>query len=201
MAKLTQAAKGAEVIRQPLAERDRAETVEQRRSDEARAAADRASEHSRAFRTRSSPLTGSPRSAPKPANALPNYRYANLKAEGQIALLAVRFDPGMGVLHADLKARDSLALDLMEAVRPTVDAYVLKLLRSHTFPAGDFLETRQGVCRVLLPLTHLLAETAPVWANDASGEGLPIDGLVAAIRSGSSAWVDRCNAAASCSEF
>lgn len=60
---------------------------------------------------------------------------------------------------------DSLALDLMEAVRPRVDANLLGLLRSHRFAARDFFETRQGVCRVLPPMTHRLAETAPVWAT------------------------------------
>jgi len=69
------------------------------------------------------------------------------------------------VLHADLKARDSLALDLMEAVWPRVDAYVLDLLRSHTFAARDIFETRQGVCRLLPPLTQRLAETAPTLAR------------------------------------
>lgn len=83
----------------------------------------------------------------------------------RITLLAFGLNPGVGVLHADLKARDALALDLMEVVRPRVDAYVLDLLRTHTFAARDFFETRQGVCRVLPPLTHPLSETAPVWAK------------------------------------
>ena len=68
-------------------------------------------------------------------------------------------------LHADQKARDSLALDLMEAVRPEVDAYVLDLLAGRTFSAKDFVETRKGVCRVLAPLTHTLAETTSQWAR------------------------------------
>jgi len=166
-----------------LGELERAETVGHLRSAEAKAAAaywgawasipvpwarkdaNRVPDHWQAFGTRSSPLTGSPRSAANPANALLNYLYALLEAEARIALLAVGLDPGLGVLHADLKARDSLALDLMEAVRPRVDAYVLDLLRTHTFAARDFFETRQGVCRVLPPLTHQLAETAPAWAQ------------------------------------
>lgn len=69
------------------------------------------------------------------------------------------------MLHAALKARDSLALDLIEAVRPQVDAHVLGLLQSHTFAARDFFATRQGVCRVLPPLSSRLAETAPAWAK------------------------------------
>jgi len=36
---------------------------------------------------------------------------------------------------------------------------------SRSFSAGDFFETRQGVCRVLPPLTRFLAETAPKWSK------------------------------------
>jgi hypothetical protein len=91
-----------------------------------------------------------------------NDRDAILKPEARITQIVLGPDPGLGVLHADLKARASLGLDLMEAVRPRIDAY---LLRSHTFAARDFLETRQGVYRVLPPLTHRAAETAPAWAT------------------------------------
>ncbi len=117
------------------------------------------------FGQRGSPLTGSPRLAANPANALLNYLYALLEAEARIACLAVGLDPGMGILHADQRGRDSLALDIMEAVRPNVDAFVLELLRRRVFRASDFFETRQGVCRMLPPLTHSLAETAPTWAK------------------------------------
>jgi CRISPR/Cas system-associated endonuclease Cas1 len=122
-------------------------------------------EHWRTFGTRSSPLTDSPRSAANPANALLNYLYSMLEAEARIALLTVGLDPGMGVLHADQRNRDSLACDVMEAVRPQVDAFVLGLLQTHTFSVRDFFETRQGICRLLPPMTQLLAETAPQWAK------------------------------------
>src|SRR5829696_4065694 len=108
-------------------------------------------------------LPASPRSAANPANALLNYLYAILEAQARIAILSIGLDPGMGVLHADLKARDSLALDVMEPVRPEVDRFVLELLRSHTFAAREFFETRQGACRILPPLTHQLAEMTPRW--------------------------------------
>jgi hypothetical protein len=71
----------------------------------------------------------------------------------------------MGVLHADVKARDSLALDVTEPVRPEVDRFVLALLRSHAFTVREFFETRQGVCRVLRPLTHQIAEVTPRWTK------------------------------------
>jgi len=127
--------------------------------------AGRVPEHWLHFGQRTSPLTGSPRLAANPANAMLNYLYALLEAEARVACLAVGLDPGIGILHADQPARDSLALDIMEAVRPQVDAYLLELLRKRTFRMTDFFENRQGVCRVLPPLTHALAETAPFWAK------------------------------------
>ncbi len=53
----------------------------------------------------------------------------------------------------------------MEPVRPQVDEFALNLLHTHPLAARDFYETREGVCRVLPPLTHLLAGTAPRWAE------------------------------------
>nr|MDP2577561.1 CRISPR-associated endonuclease Cas1 [Candidatus Palauibacterales bacterium] len=92
-----------------------------------------------------------------------NYLYAILEAESRIAALAVGCDPGLGILHADQQVRDSLACDLMEPVRPLVDRYLIELLQARTFRRTDFFETRKGVCRVLPPVTHLLAETAELW--------------------------------------
>lgn len=117
------------------------------------------------FGRRSSPLTGQPRLAANPANALLNYCYALLEAECRIACFAVGLDPGLGIVHADQKARDSLVLDLMEAARPEVDAFVLELIATRTFNGKDFHETRGGVCRILAPLTHHLAGNALLWAR------------------------------------
>jgi hypothetical protein len=66
-------------------------------------------------------------------------------------------------VHADIRGRDSLPLDLMEAVRPSVDRYLLALLRDRVFRASDFYETQRGNVRLLAPLTHELAETMPAW--------------------------------------
>ena len=131
----------------------------------ARRDADRIPLHWRTFGSRSSPLTGGPRLAANPANALLNYLYAILEGEAAIAARIVGLDPGLGVLHADQDRRDSLAADLMEPIRPLVDRYVLELLTSRTFAARDFFETRQGVCRVVAPLTHELGETATEWGK------------------------------------
>jgi CRISPR-associated endonuclease Cas1 len=121
--------------------------------------------HWRRFGQRGSPLTSAPRLAVNPINALLNYLYAMLEAETRIACLAVGLDPSLGIVHADFRARDPFALDLMEAVRPDIDEYVLDLLAKRTFRASDFYETNRGNCRLLAPTTHLLAETAPTWAQ------------------------------------
>jgi CRISPR-associated endonuclease Cas1 len=125
---------------------------------------ERVVDHWRSFGLRSSPITGSKRHAINPANALLNYLYALLEAETTIALHAAGFDPGLGIWHTDERHRDSLALDVMEATRPTVDRHVLELLTATTFRARDFHETGRGVCRILPPLTHRLAEVMPAMA-------------------------------------
>jgi len=129
----------------------------------ARRDAARIPEHWRSFGRRASLVTGNPRKATNPANAILNYLYAIAEAEARIAALAVGCDPGLGIMHADQKSRDSLACDLMEPVRPMVDAWVLDLLVDRVFRRSDFFETREGVCRIMPPLTKLLAETAPLW--------------------------------------
>src|SRR5438876_4573805 len=73
----------------------------------------RVPDHWRIFGTRKSPLSGSPRLAANPANAMLNYLYALLEAESRLAAAALGLDPGLGVIHVDTRARDSLACDLM----------------------------------------------------------------------------------------
>jgi len=62
--------------------------------------------------------------APMP-NAILNYLCAVLESEARLAAVALGLDAGIGLLHVDSRTRDSLACDLMEPVRPQVDAYVL----------------------------------------------------------------------------
>jgi CRISPR-associated endonuclease Cas1 len=124
----------------------------------------RVADHWRVFEGRRSAVNvGTSRSATDPANALLNYGYRLLEAEGRLACLAVGLDPGLGILHADLKGRDSMVLDVMEAVRPVVDGYVLDLFRARPLMKTDFAEDRRGVLRVLPPLSHRITEAMPIW--------------------------------------
>ena len=122
-------------------------------------------EHWQYFAQRHSPLTSAPRSAVNPANAILNYLYALLEAEARIACHTIGLSPTLGIVHVDYRHRDSFCLDLVEAVRPEVDRYLLALLRSRVFQEDDFYETRRGGCRILAPLTHTLAETTVEWAR------------------------------------
>jgi CRISPR-associated endonuclease Cas1 len=129
----------------------------------ARRDVDRVPAHWLTVGSRASALTGGPRLATTPAQALLNLTYALLETEATLASRIVGLDPGLGVLHADQLNRDSLAADLMEPIRPLVDRYVLRLLEGRAFAASDFYETRQGVCRVTPPLACELAGTLREW--------------------------------------
>jgi CRISPR-associated endonuclease Cas1 len=115
------------------------------------------------FGQRTSQLTNSPRLATNPANAILNYLYALLEAETTLALHTVGLDPGLGIVHTDKRSRASLTLDVIEACRPMVDAYLLALLTERKLRARDFVEGRRGVCRILPSLAADLATTISTW--------------------------------------
>jgi CRISPR associated protein, Cas1 family len=108
-------------------------------------------------------LTGSPRLATNPTNSILNYCYALLEAECRLALTALGLDPGIGMLHTDTPARDSLACDLQETVRPQVDAWLLGWIQRELFARSWFFETREGNCRLKGPFAAKLSETASTW--------------------------------------
>ncbi len=120
-------------------------------------------DHWRTFGSRISPLTRSPRLAVNPPNAMLNYLYALLESEARLALSTLGLDPGIGVLHSDTRNRDSLACDLMEPVRPQVDAFLLDWLEQAPLRREWFFEERNGNCRLISVLATRLAETSHIW--------------------------------------
>jgi len=120
-------------------------------------------EHWRTFGQRSSLLTKGPRLATNPGGAILNYLYALVEAETILACHGVGLDPGIGIFHVDQRDRASLALDLMESARPIVDSYVLALLTQRALAASDFIETRQGACRLAPTIVADFADTLPAW--------------------------------------
>jgi CRISPR-associated endonuclease Cas1 len=121
--------------------------------------------HWQVFGSRESPLTNSPRLAVNPANAILNYLYAVLEAEARLAATALGLDPGLGVLHLDSRTRDSLASDLMEPVRPLVDAYLFDWLSRGPLKRDWFFEERNGNCRLMGEFAQMISETAMTWRN------------------------------------
>jgi CRISPR-associated endonuclease Cas1 len=103
------------------------------------------------------------RKAERPVNAILNYLFALLEVESLLACHAVGLDPGMGVMHLDARGRQSMALDLMEPVRPLVEQWTLDLLANRSFKRTDFTETDDGHVRLVAPLIHELADTMGQW--------------------------------------
>jgi len=128
----------------------------------------RVPDHWLTFGSRVSPLSASPRLAINPANAILNYLYALLESETRLAAAAVGLDPALGLLHADTQWRDNLACDLMEPVRPQVDAYLLDWITREVMRREWFFEERSGTCRLMGSFTARLSETAMAWRQAVS---------------------------------
>lgn len=79
-----------------------------------------------------------------PVNALLSLTYTLLHGEAVLALYGAGLDPFIGFYHALDFGRESLACDLMEALRPQADRFVLALLRDETLRASDFSSTSAG---------------------------------------------------------
>jgi len=79
-----------------------------------------------------------------PINALLSFLYTLLTHDCRAAAEAVGLDPAVGFLHRDRPGRPSLALDLMEELRPVlVDRLALSLVNRRQIRAPDF-EWRDG---------------------------------------------------------
>lgn len=80
-----------------------------------------------------------------PVNALLSFAYALLANECKSALEAVGLDSYVGFLHTDRPGRPSLALDLMEELRPQVaDRFVLSMINRKEIGPCDFERQESG---------------------------------------------------------
>lgn len=112
---------------------------------------------------RKSALNPTNKNSTHPINTLLNYSYSILEAEARLAALRVGLDPNLGLLHSDYRWRPSLALDLMEPIRPLIDEFVLDLLEERVFSYDDFFENVKGICRILPPLARELSKKSLDW--------------------------------------
>lgn len=78
-------------------------------------------------------------------NALLSLTYTLLAKDVGAALEQVGLDAYVGFLHKDRPGRQSLALDLMEELRPVIaDRFVLKLINKKMMVSSDFIMKENG---------------------------------------------------------
>lgn len=82
-------------------------------------------------------------------NAMLSLFYSVLAADCASALEGVGLDPYCGIMHVDRPGRESLALDLMEELRPVfVDRFVVTSINNRVVSAKDFIELETGEVRL-----------------------------------------------------
>lgn len=91
-------------------------------------------------------FTGRSRRPPlDPVNCLLSFLYTLLMHDARSALEGVGLDPSVGFLHRDRPGRQSLALDLMEELRPVLaDRVALSLVNLGQLHARDFRHEESG---------------------------------------------------------
>jgi CRISPR-associated endonuclease Cas1 len=112
-----------------------------------------------------------------PINAMLSFIYRVAETEAIHACHINGIDPTFGFSHVTQDDRNSMALDIMECIRPECDRIVLSLLdyghgvpidsngRPRYFPANWCYEQQHGVTRLFSPLTHMLTEHAAELAE------------------------------------
>ena len=78
-------------------------------------------------------------------NALLSFAYTFLTSMTVAGLEIIGLDSSMGFLHGDRPGRYSLALDMMEKLRPAfADRFVLKLINKRIIAENDFIKKEDG---------------------------------------------------------
>lgn len=106
--------------------------------------------------------------ATHPANAMLNYAYGCLQSRVSIACAASGIDPAAGVIHARRRGRPALIFDLMEPLRPLVDAAVLDFIQSQVFVRADFPLGSDGIVRLHPQLARIVSSLG-IGAEAATG--------------------------------
>lgn len=85
-----------------------------------------------------------------PFNALLSFSYMLLASKCASALSSVGLDPYVGFMHRDRPGRRSLALDLMEELRPVIaDRFVITLINNRIVSGDDFHTEENGAVMLL----------------------------------------------------
>lgn len=83
-----------------------------------------------------------------PTNAMLSFAYSLLAHDCASALESVGLDAYVGFLHRVRPGRQSLALDIMEELRPCIaDRFVLSLINNRVMSEADFVKHESGAVR------------------------------------------------------
>lgn len=138
----------AEALRQQLDDLDREPTLDGLRGIEGRAARQyfEVFDHLIGQQKDDFRFDGRNRRPPKdPVNALLSFLYTLLRHDCESALETVGLDPAVGFLHRDRPGRPSLALDLMEELRPYLaDRLALSLINKRQVQPAGFTHDEAG---------------------------------------------------------
>lgn len=80
-----------------------------------------------------------------PINAILSYSYTLAQNDIEAALFACGLEPALGFLHQISYGRNSLACDVLELIRPAIDAWVLNLFAKQ-FLTTDHFFTQDQAC-------------------------------------------------------
>ena len=113
---------------------------------------------------------GSPRNAVHPVNAMLNMAFAVTVGRLVAFLTAQGLCASIGFLHADTANRYSLAYDVIERIRPSIERRVFDFIRDNQFAANDFIMTNDGTIKLTQNLRKLFLDktAAPIKEIDAA---------------------------------
>ncbi|MEH6873606.1 MAG: CRISPR-associated endonuclease Cas1 [Candidatus Competibacter sp.] len=109
-------------------------------------------------------FTGRNRRPPRdPVNACLSLGYTLLHFEAVRAAYGAGLDPLLGFFHEPAYGRESLACDLIEPLRPRLDAWVWTLFRERRLRAHDFVEDK-GACLLAKAGRQTFYAAYEIWA-------------------------------------
>lgn len=116
---------------------------------------------------RFSPISNRAMHAATPGQAMLNYLYGVAESLCAIQLASVGLNPEVGIIHTDVDNRRSMALDLIETIRPDVDKLAFEYFRQQVFSKSDFWEAERGNVRLGLDVRRVLISNVFLLENQA----------------------------------
>jgi CRISPR-associated endonuclease Cas1 len=128
--------------------------------------------------SRFSPISKRAMHAATPGQAIINYCYAVVESLCAIELTAVGLNPEVGITHTDTDSRRSMALDLMETIRPDADRLIFQYFHHQIFRKSDFWETERGSVRLGLDVRKAVIRNTFLLESQARDHAMHLRDLI-----------------------